>query len=304
MLIFTMKKIVLTLLILAFLNTVSFSKIITDNVKIKIPPNFYTYEFTLKELINTYPEIKGLKEDPTIKDLSNMFDLSTKVIMITNNKNKVEFFNNLIKNPKFLDNPKFNFLNIELDKVFTSKNNDEVINSYLILLKKLEFYNDKTIWIHVGNIEINNIDTVDILELKKQLKKEILNFEKDTRSTILGWKIDNFDVDKNYFNEPVFAMKFELNRPVNAISKGIISFKGKKGIMAYINCYNNCEYVDSLFNSILQPSFLLQKSNYIKTDNVKQDKNIPKQLEELNNLYKSGALTEKEFKAAKAKILQ
>ena len=299
-----MKKIGLTLLTLLFLNTVSFSKIITDNVKIKIPQNFYTYEFTLKELINTYPEIKGLKEDPTIKDLSNMFGLNTKVIMITNNKNKVEFFNNFIKNPKFLDNPKFNFLNIELDKIFTSKNNDEVINSYLNLLKKLEFYNDKTIWIHVGDIEINNIDTVDILELKKQLKKEILNFEKDTRSTTFGWKIDNFDVEKNYFNEPVFAMKFELNRPVNAISKGIISFKGKKGIMAYLNCFNNCEYVDSLFNSILQPSFLLQKSNYIKTDNVKQDKDIPKQLEELNNLYKSGALTEKEFKAAKAKILQ
>ena len=103
---------VLALLTLLFLNTVSFSKIITDNVKIKIPQNFYTYEFTLKELINTYPEIKGLSEDPTIKDLSNMFDLNTKVIMITNNKNKVEFFNNLIKNPKFLDNPKFNFLNI------------------------------------------------------------------------------------------------------------------------------------------------------------------------------------------------
>jgi hypothetical protein len=59
-----------------------------------------------------------------------------------------------------------------------------------------------------------------------------------------------------------------------------------------------------LFNSVLQPSFLLQKSNYIKINNVKQDKDIPKQLEELNNLYKSGALTEKEFKAAKAKILQ
>ena len=299
-----MKKIVLTLLILVFLNTVSFSKIITDNVKIKIPQNFYTYEFTLKELINTYPEIKGLKEDPTIKDLSNIFDLNTKVIMITNNKNKVEFFNNLIKDPKFLDNPKFNFLIEELNKIGTSKNKDEIYNSYLTSLKKLEFYNDKTMWIYVGDMEINNIDTVDILELKKQLKKEILNFEKDTSSTTLGWKIDNFDVDKNYFNEPVFTMKFELNKPVNAISKGIISFKGKKGIMAYINCYNNCEYIDTLFNNVLQPSFLLQKSNYIKTDNVKQDKDIPKQLEELNNLYKLGALTEKEFKAAKAKILQ
>jgi hypothetical protein len=299
-----MKKIALTLLTLIFLNTVSFSKIITDNLKIKIPQNFYTYEFTLKELINTYPEIKGLSEDPTIKNLSSLFNLNTKVIMITNNKNKVEFFNNLIKDPKFLDNPKFNFLIAELNKISTSKNKDEIYDSYLTSLKKLEFYNDKTIWIYVGDMEINNIDTVDILELKKQLKKEILNFEKDTSSTTLGWKIDNFDVDKNYFNEPVFTMKFELNKPVNAISKGIISFKGKKGIMAYVNCYNNCAYIDSFFNNVLQPSSLLQKSNYIKTDNVKQDKDIPKQLEELNNLYKSGALTEKEFKAAKAKILQ
>jgi hypothetical protein len=295
-----MKKIALTLLTLLFLNTVSFSKIITDNVKIKIPQNFYIYEFTLKELINTYPEIKGLSEDPTIKDLSNLFNLNTKVIMITNNKNKVEFFNNLIKNPKFLDNPKFNFLNIEVDKIFKSKNNDEVINSYLVLLKKLEFYNDKTIWIYVGDIEIKNIEAIDILEFKK----EILNLEKHASSNPLGWKISNFDVDKNYFNEIVGSGKFEINKPAVLINKAIISFKDKKAIMAYINCYNNCEYVDSLFNSVLQPSFLLQKSNYIKTDNLKQHKDIPKQLEELNNLYKSGALTEQEFKAAKKKILQ
>ena len=77
-----MKKVLLTVLILLFLNTISFSKVISENVKIKIPLNFYTYEFTLKELIKTYPEIKGLSEDPTIKDLSNIFDLNTKVIII------------------------------------------------------------------------------------------------------------------------------------------------------------------------------------------------------------------------------
>jgi hypothetical protein len=224
--------------------------------------------------------------------------------MITNNKNKVEFFNNLIKNSKFLDNPKFNFLNIEVDKIFKSKNNDEVINSYLVLLKKLEFYNDKTIWIYVGDIEIKNIEAIDILEFKKEIKKEILNLEKHVSSNPLGWKISNFNVDKNYFNEIVGSGKFEINKPAALINKAIISFKDKKAIMAYINCYNNCEYVDSLFNSVLQPTFLLQKSNYIKTDNLKQHKDIPKQLEELNNLYKSGALTEQEFKAAKTKILQ
>ena len=299
-----MKKIVLTLLTLLFLNTVSFSKIITDNVKIKIPQNFYTYEFTLKELTNIYPFIKELKEVPYIKDYSNLFDLNTRVIIITNNKNKVEFFNNIMKDYKYLDSPKYNFLKIELDKITKSKDETEIVNSYLAMLKKIEFYNDKTMWIYVGNMEIKSFENINTSKFKNELKSEIIRLEKDTTANPLGLKFTNIDLSQNYFNEMIINLDSELEKPAKIINKGIVSFKDKKAIMAYINCYINCEYVDSLFKNVLQPSFLLQKSNYIKTDNVKQDKDIPKQLEELNNLYKSGALTEKEFKAAKAKILQ
>ena len=295
---------VLALLTLLFLNTVSFSKIITDNVKIKIPLNFYTYEFTLKELTNIYPFVKELKEVQYFKDLSNLFDLNTRVIIITNNKNKVEFFNNIMKDYKFLDSPKFNFLKIELDKMTKSKDEIEILNLYFSMLKKLAFYNDKTMWIYVGNIEIKNLDNVNASTFKNEFKSEVIKFEKDITANPLGLKFTNIDVNQNYFNEMIINLDSELEKPAKVINKGIVSFKNRKAIMAYINCYNNCEYVDSLFNSVLQPSFLLQKSNYIKTDNVKQHKDIPKQLEELNNLYKSGALTEKEFKAAKVKILQ
>jgi hypothetical protein len=299
-----MKKMVLALLTLLFLNTVSFSKIITDNVKIKIPLNFYTYEFTLKELTNIYPFVKELKEVQYFKDLSNLFDLNTRVIIITNNKNKVEFLNNIMKDYKFLDSPKFNFLKIELDKMTKSKDEIEILNLYFSMLKKLAFYNDKTMWIYVGNIEIKNLDNVNASTFKNEFKSEVIKFEKDITANPLGLKFTNIDVNQNYFNEMIINLDSELEKPAKVINKGIVSFKNRKAIMAYINCYNNCEYVDSLFNSVLQPSFLLQKSNYTKTDNVKQHKDIPKQLEELNNLYKSGALTEKEFKAAKVKILQ
>ena len=295
---------VLALLTLLFLNTVSFSKIITDNVKIKIPLNFYTYEFTLKELTNIYPFVKELKEVQYFRDLSNLFDLNTRVIIITNNKNKVEFLNNIMKDYKFLDSPKFNFLKIELDKMTKSKDEIEILNLYFSMLKKLAFYNDKTMWIYVGNIEIKNLDNVNASTFKNEIKSEVIKFEKDITANPLGLKFTNIDVNQNYFNEMIINLDSELEKPAKVINKGIVSFKNRKAIMAYINCYNNCEYVDSLFNSVLQPSFLLQKSNYTKTDNVKQNKDIPKQLEELNNLYKSGALTEKEFKAAKAKILQ
>ena len=295
-----MKKVILTLLILLFLNTISFSKVISEKVKINIPPNFYTYEFTLKELTNVYPFLKEFKEVQYFKDFSNLFDLNTRVIIITNNKNKVEFFNNIIKDYKYLDSPKFNFLKIELDKITKSKDETEIVNSYFDMLKKLEFYNDKTMWIYVGHMEIKNLENFNA----STFKSELIKLEKDTTANPLGLKFTNIDLNQNYFNEMIVNLDSELEKPAKVINKGMVSFKDKKAIMAYINCYNNCEYVDSLFNSVLQPSFLLQKSNYTKTDNVKQHKDIPKQLEELNNLYKSGALTEKEFKAAKTKILQ
>lgn len=295
-----MKKILLTLLILLFLNTISFSKVISENVKINVPPNFYTYEFNLMKLTNVYPFLKEFKEVQYFKDFSNLFDLNTRVIIITNNKNKVEFFNNIIKDYKYLDSPKFNFLKIELDKITKSKDETEIVNSYFDILKKLEFYNDKTMWIYVGNMEIKNLENFN----SSIFKSELIKLEKDTTANPLGLKFTKIDLNQNYFNEMIVNLDSELEKPAKVINKGMVSFKDKKAIMAYVNCYNNCEYVDSLFNSILQPSFLLQKSNYIKTDNVKQDKDILKQLEELNNLFKAGALTEKEFKAAKAKILQ
>lgn len=295
-----MKKIILTLLILLFLNTISFSKVISENVKINIPTNFYTYEFTLKELINVYPFLKELKEVQYFKDVANLFDLNTRVIIITNNKNKVEFFNNIIKDYKYLDSQKFNFLKIELDKITKSKDEIEIVNSYLDMLKKLEFYNDKTMWIYVGNMEIKNLENFNA----STFKSELIKLEKDTTANPLGFKFTNIDLNQNYFNEMIFNLDSELEKPAKVINKGMISFKDKKAIMAYINCYIKCEYVDSLFINVLQPSFLLQKSIYIKTEKMKQDKDIPKQLEELNNLYKAGALTEKEFKAAKTKILQ
>jgi hypothetical protein len=209
-----------------------------------------------------------------------------------------------MKDYKFLDSPKFNFLKIELDKMTKSKDEIEILNLYFSMLKKLAFYNDKTMWIYVGNIEIKNLDNVNASTFKNEFKSEVIKFEKDITANPLGLKFTNIDVNQNYFNEMIINLDSELEKPAKVINKGIVSFKNRKAIMAYINCYNNCEYVDSLFNSVLQPSFLLQKSNYTKTDNVKQHKDIPKQLEELNNLYKSGALTEKEFKAAKVKILQ
>ena len=66
-------------------------------------------------------------------------------------------------------------------------------------------------------------------------------------------------------------------------------------------CVVKCSNFFSNFNSIIEKSF--NKETVTGTVLNSQDNNFIKQLEQLNNLYKSGVLTKEEFEKAKKKIL-
>ena len=71
--------------------------------------------------------------------------------------------------------------------------------------------------------------------------------------------------------------------------------------------YLQLEYLEKLFNA--KENHLLNLNKYIlekdiyNLSNQGEKKNITEDLEKLNELYKSGAITKEEFKKAKDKIL-
>ena len=67
-------------------------------------------------------------------------------------------------------------------------------------------------------------------------------------------------------------------------------------------CVSNCSKLKSKFNKITRESFINSVSTNSKKK-ISQDSNFIDQLEQLNELYKSGVLTKEEFEKAKKKIL-
>ena len=67
-------------------------------------------------------------------------------------------------------------------------------------------------------------------------------------------------------------------------------------------CLVNCKTFFSDFNQIIENSFK-SKNASAKSTTLKKDVDFIKQIEDLNELYKTGVLTKEEFEKAKKKIL-
>ena len=77
--------------------------------------------------------------------------------------------------------------------------------------------------------------------------------------------------------------------------------KNNKIFLALSICAKNCNGRTD-FLELIEPTDLYVKSKQTNENN-NDDNNIVNQLEQLNSLYKSGALTKEEFAKAKKKLL-
>ena len=117
--------------------------------------------------------------------------------------------------------------------------------------------------------------------------------------------VPKFKLGRNYKNEPYMYGTFIWNyHDLADDGKGefIVTTINKKIFAAFFTCYRNCNDTNKIFAEILEPTNLLkdiEKIGIIADDGD----GLTKQLKDLNELYKSGALTKEEFEKAKKKLL-
>ena len=173
----------------------------------------------------------------------------------------------------------------------------------------------------IGEIDFFNDYDVDIDEIRKMSTRELQSYSKKLEREITSGKdyfmfmdglfisFDKFLISKNSSNIPYLIFNGEITYLLG-------SSKTRLGSMAYyvseINnnlfildgyCVVNCKNFYAEFSNIIGQSFnnSIKKTNTI--NNIDTNFNITEQLEQLNELYKSGILTKEEFKKAKKKIL-
>jgi hypothetical protein len=298
------KNILVIFFIITFFSNTAFPKIIGENIRINIPKNFYTYEFSIKQLTSTYP---FLKEDFIIKGIKEnyldlLFDQNTQVILVSSDRKQINLIENILKDYQYFDkNPKYKFIVADIDmflKSFADNDVEKQHSVWISILKKFEIYESKSIWIIVGTKQTELNKSVDITKINNALQ---LGIEKEKKN-FFNFNIIDWDVSKNYYDELMGISTATTGIEEKRITKFLFSFKNSKAIFASLNCFKDCSYVDDLFDQVLSPSYLFEKSYYGKNNSA--NTNIAYELERLQKLLNSGAITKDEYQKAKNKVLK
>tara|TARA_B100000035_G_scaffold306176_1_gene307918 strand:+ start:105 stop:1061 length:957 start_codon:yes stop_codon:yes gene_type:complete len=160
---------------------------------------------------------------------------------------------------------------------------------------------------------INTHDQMSQNELKnstKQYRKQMTSLSRDNKSIPINEDstivLNKFEIAKNTNGQLFLNLnaKFDWMNVVKIPFHIYISRTNGYMFAVITECWVNCQKQTQRFNDMIKPLISNVSNNSETINKSKQkDKNIVDQLQKLNDLYKSGALTKEEFEKAKKKIL-
>jgi hypothetical protein len=293
--------------------TNSFSKILEfQSHKIYVPNKFYLldwsdydfmneecsyynicYGIVDKKLLEVFEEFKSGKSVENIKILKPLILKYEK--MMNSEKNFERNFKSLFKS----------FQSI------LKKNNSGILYSYY---KTQEHFNESKFLEELTEYDLY----FDIENIKEMSSSELKKFSKDIKSKITsgsnsvilmdGVSINfiKFDISKDLNNTPYLIFQAQVKYIIGAttmklgnINYYFSEFDNKLFVFSGI-CVVNCSSFNSDFKKIVDKSL---NQTTLSQNSPFYDANFIEQLNMLNDLYESGALTKEEFEKAKKKIL-
>ena len=314
-------------------------KNIGNGLTVNIPNGYHYFEITLKQIVSRFPSIDI--SDYTNSEFG--IGANAKLVILANDKKTIKLveditsatglakleeqfmspFEDLMANSEFIDiltsYGKKKFPKIDWENV---SNEDWQIIAFKTLedkrfLKKIDKYTrplidkfnykyqiDKFTLVLIADKKtslINEINQMSITEIKN-LIDELIE-EMDQEDVYLKKFMKNYDVGKNtkgnlylYFkNAEAFGLPF-----TPTASDFFVTIDNDKFFTMASYCYKKCSSTD--FLEIIGPTNLY-RGFAAKEQSTENTYDIASQLEQLNKLYQSGALTKDEFNKAKKKLL-
>ena len=306
-----MKKLLFIIFFTLILSNFSFSKSINVGLhNLDVPNKFVVInwsEYNFNEVEEYCGEYEGCYSiaAPKVKEVVEQLKDGKSIDQITVLKPIIKKFNKL-------ESTNYNNFGRAVDSLFSSmrsilkKNNSETMFSYVIYGDTEEVFNKNNFGISAD--ELRNMSDNDINFYTNEIKKELdisNNYYEITSE--MGVKIKSLKFSMSSNKNPYLFFHGDLilltpKKKIKVTEYTIyISEKNNKLFSFDGFCFANCSKFKSSFNSIIKKSF--KQNNVIKNVTNISDNDIVDQLEQLNNLFKSGVLTREEFEKAKKKIL-
>ena len=317
-------------------------KSIGNGLTINIPNKYKYFEITFRQLISRFPEIGSedqIYDDLGIgmgtkliviannqKTLNLFNDLTSVAGLEKLNRKHLQPIIKKFTDPKFLEKMmkdlKSLYPNADLENMSEEefmemmeefndnpkliKKYEKIFNPYIKKFNR-EYDLDKYTMILIGDKNAEYLEEIkdeSISDLTQNLKDLLEEFYEDSNDPSLkdirDWQ---FEIAKNHNGNLYLYSNDNLQSPyVNSKyhSETFWTTHNNKIFIATSICVEKCNASTDLLE-VIKPTNLFVKSNSIATDSTNND--LVEQLNSLNKLYKSGALTKEEFEKAKKKLL-
>ena len=318
------------------------TKNIGNGLSINIPNKYKYFELTFRQLVSRFPEIvsdEQIYDDfgigmgaklIVISDNQKTIKFFNDVTSVTGleklNRKHVQPLMQKLQDQKFLDKmmkiiqkeePNADFENMTEEEMVQLmekiSENPKMIKAFERLFKpnikkfNAEYDLDKYTILLIGDKNAEYLEEIkdeSISDLTQILKDLLEEFYEDTNDPSLkdirDWQ---FEIAKNHngnlylysdnnFQSPYITSKY--------YSETFWTTHNNKIFIASSICTGKCNASTDLLD-VIKPTNLFVESNSIATDST--NNNLVEQLNSLNKLYKSGALTKEEFEKAKKKLL-
>tara|TARA_B100000427_G_scaffold313456_1_gene305808 strand:+ start:28 stop:972 length:945 start_codon:yes stop_codon:yes gene_type:complete len=157
--------------------------------------------------------------------------------------------------------------------------------------------------------EIENMNESERKEFTDELRKEMTSLSRDNKTIPINEDtslvIKKFKIAKNH-NNKLFVEFNVILKWLNVVSIPGNLYLSERNEYLYLvasECWVNCSKFNSKFNKMIKPIISTNTQVQKTTSNISDSGDLTDQLKALNELYKSGALTEEEFTKAKKKLL-
>ena len=161
-------------------------------------------------------------------------------------------------------------------------------------------------------LELYSMNNSELLEKTKELKKIISSLDGANSKTYYfgaaSIEYSKLKLKKNEHDQLILKGPTKVTYAVNdtltlkANTNILLGSHIDKTYLLFSACYVDCTKFNSKFNKLIKPIFTTS-SKKINEIGTSSDTNLVDQIKSLSDLYKSGVLTEEEFKKAKKKIL-
>ena len=199
----------------------------------------------------------------------------------------------------------------EIKKTLKRANIDSY-NYILISEKKISDIDTSDLGFDINDFQ--EMSNADLKQATKEIRTTLTEEAADNKTIGLGaikLVIKRFEITKNEYNNLFMIGEAKFFMAVNellSMDGNFVLFATVKNDRAYailsecwVNCSDHGKKIDKMIKPMFSTNTKIEVTNNSKTSSNNPD--IVSQIQQLNELYKSGALTKEEFEKAKKKLL-